>query len=90
MMTRQEKKAFETITECRDEFAADPFEAVMDYINDYLIYTADQWEIIQDYQSPEDANLSDALDTFAENVAAELEEWDNEQEEEEEDEEEDE
>lgn len=33
-------------------------------MNDELIYTADQWTIMQEYQTPDEANFNEAYEMF--------------------------
>ena len=67
----------------------DLYLAVSETIDRKLIYTCDLWEIMKTYQSPEEANLREAVDMFAEEVYSiiAVEEEDEEEDEEEEDEE---
>lgn len=46
------------------------YDAIQDAIDDALIYTEDQWNIMKQYQSPQDANWSDAVDEFFNDVSA--------------------
>ena len=48
--------------------AEDVMQCVLDAINDGLIYTRDQWQVLEYYCTPEGANLSEALEQFAEDV----------------------
>ena len=49
---------------CDAENIDDAFEALSDALNDELIYTADQWTIMQEYQTPDEANFNDAYEMF--------------------------
>lgn len=40
------------------------YDSLLDALNDELIYTADKWTIMQEYQSPEEANFEDAYIKF--------------------------
>lgn len=42
----------------------DTYEAIVDALNDELIYTDDQWEVMKAYQSPQDANWIEAVEEF--------------------------
>ena len=44
------------------------FEALYDALNDELIYTADQWNIMQEYQTPDEANFNEAYEMFYEDL----------------------
>ena len=44
------------------------FEALYDALNDELIYTADQWTIMQEYQTPDEANFNEAYEMFYEDL----------------------
>lgn len=48
----------------------DVYENVIDAMNDELIYDEDRWTIMQEYQSPDNADLDSALDDFADDVQA--------------------
>ena len=58
--------------------------AVYDEIDRQLIYTCDQWEIMKEYQSPDEANLQEAIESLINEVYEILEEYEEEEEEEEE------
>lgn len=47
-----------------EESPKDTYNLIVDALNDELIYTTDQWEIMKAYQRPEDANFNEALDEF--------------------------
>ena len=49
---------------CDAETLDEAFDNISDALNDELIYTADQWTIMQEYQTPEEANFFDAYDSF--------------------------
>ena len=42
----------------------EPYDAVFDAMNDELIYTEDQWAMIEYYCTPQDANYDSAWDSF--------------------------
>lgn len=46
------------------EYTNDPHEAIMDAVNDGLIYTSDQWEVMKAYQNPQNANFDEAVEEF--------------------------
>lgn len=46
------------------DYTEDAYEAIVDALNDELIYTADQWEVMRAYQSPDNANFSEAVNEF--------------------------
>ena len=45
-----------------EESQGDAYDLIVDALNDELIYTVDQWEVMKAYQSPENANFNEALD----------------------------
>lgn len=45
------------------------YECLADALNDELIYTEDQWTIMKEYQSPEDANYDMAYMLFYEDLS---------------------
>lgn len=47
-----------------DDEDLDIDEALLDAINDYIIYYDDQWEIMKFYQNPTEANFSEAIEEF--------------------------
>lgn len=47
-----------------DDGYTDENDALFSAMDDELIYTADQWEIMKFYCTPQDANLSDAFMQF--------------------------
>ena len=55
---------------CDAESIEEGYESLFDALNDELIYTADQWAIMQEYQRPEDANFNDAFMMFYDDLAA--------------------
>lgn len=44
------------------------FDCLSDALNDELIFTADQWAIMQEYQTPYEANFNEAYDMFYEDL----------------------
>lgn len=48
----------------------DLYDAIMTAIDDELIYSEDQWEIMKQYQSPQDASWEEAIDEFYNDVYA--------------------
>lgn len=46
------------------------YEMLTDALDDELIYTEDQWTIMKEYQSPEDANYDEAYRLFYEDLSA--------------------
>lgn len=40
------------------------YDLIIDALNDELLYTSDQWEVMKAYQLPEDANFNNALREF--------------------------
>ena len=60
---------------CDAENIDEAFESLYDalndeliYINDELIYIADQWTIMQEYQTPDEANFNEAYEMFYEDL----------------------
>ena len=54
-----------------DEAFESLYDALNDeliYINDELIYIADQWTIMQEYQTPDEANFNEAYEMFYEDL----------------------
>lgn len=49
---------------CDAENIDGAFESLYDALNDELIYTADQWTIMQEYQTPGEANFDQAYEMF--------------------------
>lgn len=47
-----------------EESQDDAYDSIVDALNDELINTVDQWEVMKAYQSPENANFNEALDEF--------------------------
>lgn len=45
-------------------------EDIMRAIDDGLIYTEDQWEVMKHYQSPSDANFNDAMESLISDIFA--------------------
>lgn len=46
------------------------YDRLLDALNDELIYTARQWTIMQEYQSPENANYDEAYMCFYDDLSA--------------------
>lgn len=46
------------------DYTSNLYEAIIDALNDELIYTADQWEVMKAYQEPKDANFTEAVEEF--------------------------
>lgn len=72
---------------CDAENIDEAFECLADALNDELIYTADQWTIMQEYQTPDEANFNDAYEIFYDDLCKHFYEIVKEEEEEEEEEE---
>lgn len=53
---------------CDAENIDEAFESLYDALNDELIYTADQWTIMQEYQTPDEANFNEAYEMFYEDL----------------------
>lgn len=53
---------------CDAENIDEAFESLYDALNDELIYTADQWIIMQEYQTPDEANFNEAYEMFYEDL----------------------
>lgn len=49
---------------CDAENIDEAFESLYDALNDELIYTADQWTIMQEYQTPDEADFNKAYEMF--------------------------
>ena len=49
---------------CDAENIDEAFESLSDALNDELIYTADQWTVMQEYQTPDEANFNNAYEMF--------------------------
>lgn len=49
-------------------------DAISDEINSQIIYDNDIWEIMKDYQTPQDANYEDAITLLYEDVISMIEE----------------
>ena len=47
-----------------DDLKDDPYEAVWQAMDDELIYTADQWTMIQYYCTPQNADYDNAWEEF--------------------------
>ena len=45
------------------------YESLADALNDELIYSQDQWTIMKEYQSPEEANYDEAYMMFYDDLA---------------------
>lgn len=43
---------------------SDPYDAIVDALNDELIYEDDQWTIMKQYQRPSEANFTEAVEEF--------------------------
>ena len=54
---------------CDAESIDEGFDSLLDALNDELIYTADQWAIMQEYQTPAEANFDDAYMLFYDDLA---------------------
>lgn len=59
---------FDNITE------DDAYEEVWQAIDDGLIYSEDQWEVMKHYQSPDEANWESAIEEFSSDIASIVEE----------------
>lgn len=46
------------------------YNCLLDALNDELIYTDDQWTIMKEYQSPEDANYNEAYMLFYDDLCS--------------------
>lgn len=68
---------------CDAENIDEAFESLYDALNDELIYTADQWTIMQEYQTPDEANYNEAYEMFYEDLCRHFYEIVKEEEEEE-------
>lgn len=68
---------------CDAENIDEAFESLYDALNDELIYTADQWTIMQEYQTPDEANFNEAYEMFYEDLCRHFYEIVKEEEEEE-------
>lgn len=53
---------------CDAENIDEAFESLCDALNDELIYTADQWTIMQEYQTPDEADFNEAYEMFYEDL----------------------
>ena len=69
---------------CDAENIDDAFEALSYALNDELIYTADKWTIMQEYQMPSEANFDKAYEMFYDDLCRHFYEIVKEEEEEEE------
>ena len=56
-----------------DREEADASEKIIDALNDSLIYSDDQWEIMKAYQNPEEANFQNALEYFINDLLSVIE-----------------
>lgn len=56
-----------------DEFE-DIEEAIINATDDYLIYTVDQWALMEFYQTPREANFEEAFQMFLEDLFKVIEE----------------
>ena len=56
-------------------------DAIADEINSQIIYDDDIWEIMKDYQNPQDANYDDAMESLYEDIMSMVEEEEEEEEE---------
>ena len=52
----------------------DAYEAVNEAIDEGLIYTADQWRVIEWYCTPDKANYLDAIESLTDDLVAIVEE----------------
>lgn len=43
---------------------SDPYDAIVDALNDELIYEDNQWTIMKQYQRPSEANFTEAVEEF--------------------------
>lgn len=55
---------------CDTDNIDEGFDNLIDALNDELIYTADQWRVMQEYQTPAEANFNEAWMMFYEDIAA--------------------
>ena len=72
---------------CDAESLDEGFENLWGALDDELIYTADRWTVMQEYQTPEEANFDDAYMKFYDDLSRhyyEIVEGEEEEEEEEE------
>lgn len=51
-----------------DEIEKDAYEAVLQAMDDELIYTEDRWAIMMEYQTPEEADFNLAWEAFADEL----------------------
>lgn len=54
---------------CDAENLEEGFENLWQALDDELIYTADQWTIMQEYQTPQEANFDQAYQDFMDDLA---------------------
>ena len=54
-------------------------DAIADEIDSHIIYDDDIWEIMKDYQNPQDANYDDAINSLYEDVISMIEEEEEEE-----------
>ena len=54
-------------------------DAISDEINSQIIYDDDIWEIMKDYQEPQDANYEEAMTSLYEDVISMIEEEEEEE-----------
>lgn len=73
---------------CDADSLDEGYENLWGALDDHLIYTRDQWTIIEEYQTPQEANYDEAYEMFYEDLCRHFYEIVEEEEEEEEDEEE--
>lgn len=52
-----------------EDFAEDEYEAIWQAIDEGLIYTEDQWEVLKHYCTPAEANFDEALEYLAQDIA---------------------
>lgn len=73
---RFEDKFFDVVKDVIDRIDFDSVDedniddCVWEEIDNSLIYTADQWTVMEHYQSPENANFNEAMDEFTEDIRA--------------------
>ena len=49
---------------CDADTMEEAYDNIYQALDDEMIYTSRQWTIMQEYQTPEEANFSDAYDLF--------------------------
>lgn len=55
-------------------------DAIFDEMDSHLLYYDDIWEMMKDYQNPQDANYEDSITSLYEDVASMIEEEEEEEE----------